>query len=65
MCACEPETFVSLARDLAHWEFEIFLMIIFDGIVGAIAWPLVKKHWQHHIARDRREALEAEKEQQS
>jgi hypothetical protein len=31
-------------------------MLVFDGIVGAVAWPFVKKHWDHHLARDKREA---------
>jgi hypothetical protein len=42
---------------MAHWEFELFLMLIFDGIVGAILWPFVKKHYDHHLARDKKEAV--------
>ena len=49
-----PETFWTLLHDKAHWEFEIFLMVIFDLIVGGVAWPVVKKHWQHHVDRDKR-----------
>lgn len=54
-CGCPPETFWTLLRDRAHWEFELFLMLIFDGIIGAICWPIVKRHWDHHIARDKKE----------
>jgi len=49
------ETFWTLLRDRAHWEFELFLMALFDGLVGAALWPLIRKHWNHHIARDKRE----------
>jgi hypothetical protein len=55
--SCQPETFWTLLRDSAHWEFEIFLMLLLDGLVGAIAWPLIKKHWEHHIERDKREGI--------
>ena len=57
MIQCQPETFQTLLRDKAHWEFELFLMLLFDVVIGAVAWPFVKKHWNHHIARDRKEAL--------
>jgi hypothetical protein len=46
------ETFWTLLRDKAHWEFEIFLMILFDLIIGGLAWPFLKKHWAHHVERD-------------
>ncbi len=52
---CAPETFWFLLHDKAHWEFEMFLMVVFDGLVGAMLWPFVKKHWDHHIARDKKE----------
>jgi len=51
------ETFTSLLRDGAHWEFELFVgfleMIVFDVVIGLIFLPVVKKHWKHHIDRDR------------
>lgn len=53
------ETFWSLLHDPAHWEFEIFLMLLFDVLIGALLWPFVKKHWDHHVARDKKERLEA------
>jgi hypothetical protein len=44
---------------LAHWEFEIFLMAVFDGLIGAgiigFCWPRIKKHWHHHLERDKAE----------
>ena len=51
------ETFSSLLRDRAHWEFEIFLMALFDGLIVGILWPFLYKHWKHHADRDRRETL--------
>ncbi len=48
-----PETFWSLLHDKAHWEFEIFLMVIFDLVLGALVWPFIKKHWNHHVAHDK------------
>lgn len=30
------ETFWTLLRDRAHWEFEIFLMVVFDVMLAAI-----------------------------
>jgi hypothetical protein len=49
----EQETFWTLLRDKAHWEFEIFLMVLFDLVLIGIVWPFVKKHWKHHIDRDK------------
>lgn len=49
------ETFGSLLRDRAHWEFEIFLMLIFDGVIAGLIFPFALKHWKHHIARDSRD----------
>lgn len=57
MCPVAHETFWTLASDAAHWEFELFLMLLFDGIVGAVAWPFVRKHWLHHRERDEREGV--------
>jgi hypothetical protein len=51
----QPETFWTLLHDKAHWEFEIFLMLLFDGIIGALLWPFIKRHWNHHIDRDKKE----------
>lgn len=53
----EHETFWTLLRDIAHWQFEIFLMVLFDGLILGLAWPLLRKHWRHHIARDQRDIV--------
>lgn len=41
------EDFWFLLHNTAHWEFEIFLMIIFDVVIGMIAWPFIK-----HLVRE-------------
>ncbi len=55
----QPETFWTLLHDKAHWEFELFVgfveMLLFDGLIGLLLWPTIKKHWNHHIDRDRKE----------
>lgn len=57
-----PETFWTLLHDSAHWQFELFVgfveMLVFDGFVGFMVWPFIKKHWKHHIDRDSREAVQ-------
>ena len=55
--AGQPETFWTLLHNAAQWEFEIFLMLVFDGVIGALAWPFIKKHWKHHIERDEKENI--------
>ena len=60
MLPCEPpETFWTLLHNGPHWEFELFVgfleMVVMDGLIGLLLWPFLKKHWAHHIARDRRE----------
>ena len=52
-CAEQVETFWTLFQSGPHWAFEIFLMLLFDGLVGAIAWPFVKRHYGHHLQHDR------------
>jgi hypothetical protein len=53
----QPETFWTLLHDGAHWEFELFVglveTVIFDVLIGLMLWPFVKKHWQHHVERDK------------
>jgi hypothetical protein len=57
------ETFSSLLRDRAHWEFELLVgfleMLVFDGIVLGLCWPFIRKHWQHHVDRDKQDTLES------
>lgn len=46
-----PETFVTLLKDPAHWEFELFLMFLQDVILGLLILPLARKHWlRYHPA---------------
>lgn len=49
------ETFGELLRSPGHWAFEIFLMVLFDGIIVGLLFPFARKHWKHHVARDRAE----------
>jgi hypothetical protein len=52
-----PETFWSLLRDRAHWEFELFVNLVFDGLVCGVVFPFAKKHIVHHLQRDEREGI--------
>jgi hypothetical protein len=47
-CSCGPETFWTLLHDAAHWQFEIFLVLLVDGVIGAAFVPFVKKRWKKH-----------------
>jgi len=38
------ETYLDLLTDLPHWLMELTVMAIFDGLIGAIVWPRVKRH---------------------
>ena len=53
----ETETFWTLLRDKAHWEFEIFVSLVVDVVFVGLIWQRVKKHWNHHLARDKKEGL--------
>lgn len=56
------ETFWVLLHDRAHWEFEGFLMVLDNLVIGGLflglIWPKIKKHWRHHLDRDAREGIE-------
>ena len=55
------ESFWDLLKDPAHWEFEIFLIIIFDVIVGIFIWPFIGRALIHHKSdHERLEDLEKE-----
>lgn len=55
------ETFWQLLKDPAHWGFELFLIFIFDVVVGLIVWPFVQKAIIHHKSdHERLEDLERE-----
>jgi hypothetical protein len=57
----EPETFRSLLHDRAHWQFELFVggieMVVFDLLIGALLFPFIKKHWNHHLMRDKKDGI--------
>lgn len=40
------ETFFQLLKDPAHWLFEVFLMILFDVLIGLLLWPAFVE-WMH------------------
>lgn len=51
----EHETLWTLLKDPAHIELELLLIFIFDGVIGLVLWPLIKKHlgrWQTHHRGD-------------
>jgi len=48
----EHETFWTLLGNAAHWEFELFLMFIADGLVGVLIWPRIKRWSKHHKGDD-------------
>ncbi len=55
------ESFLDLLKDPAHWEFEIFLILIFDVLLGAIIWPFARGGLRHHKSdHERLEDLERE-----
>lgn len=55
------ESFLDLLADPAHWYFEIFLIFIFDVIVGLVIWPFIRKGFIHHKSdHERLEELEKE-----
>jgi len=55
-----PETFWTLFHDAAHWKFELFVggieELVTGVLIGMLLWPRIKKHWQHHLERDKKEA---------
>ncbi|MFZ2484957.1 MAG: hypothetical protein WAX80_03100 [Minisyncoccia bacterium] len=50
----EHETFFTLLTDAAHWQFEIFLIFLFDVLIGLLIWPWIKKFLIHHKSDDER-----------
>ena len=56
----EHETFRTLLFDVAHWEFEIFVTLVFDGLVLGLLWPFIRRHWNHHLNRDARDKIVAD-----
>lgn len=44
------ETFWELFKSAGHWEFEIFLMLLFDFVIGFLIWQkLIKPHIHRDI----------------
>ena len=50
----EQETFFTLLRDPAHWQFELLLIFIFDVLIGVLIWPWFRKFIIHHKSDDER-----------
>ncbi len=48
----EQETFFTLLKDSAHWEFELFLIFIFDVVIGVLIWPQIRNWFKHHKEDD-------------
>ncbi len=57
------ETFWDLLKDPSHWYFELFLIVLFDVIIGLLIWPFIQKALTHHKSdHERLEDLEREVE---
>ena len=55
----EHETLWQLLTDTNHWLLELIILVITDGLIGIVLWPLViKPRWQswrkHHKSDDDR-----------
>lgn len=62
----EHETFWSLMRSGPHWLFELFLMFLFDVVIGLVLWPCFKRYALHHQSDDKKtEKLEGQVAQQA
>jgi len=51
----EHETFFTLVTSAAHWELELFIMLLFDVVIGFFLWPfflLRLKRWTKHHRSD-------------
>lgn len=48
----EHETFWTLLSDPAHWQFELFLIFLFDVVIGLLIWPPLKRWFRHHHEDD-------------
>lgn len=52
LCPGHEETLWELLTDPNHWVLEVVIMVVFDGLVGALLWPFIKRHWKHHLYHD-------------
>ena len=50
----EHETLLDLLKDPNHWALEIIIMIVFDGLIGFILYPLFRKKVLHHRTDDQK-----------
>jgi hypothetical protein len=50
----ETETFLDLLKNAAHWEFELFLIVLFDLLIGVLVWPWIKRSILHHKSDDQK-----------
>lgn len=48
----EHETFWTLLQDPAHWYFELFLILLVDGLILGLIWPKLRKWKKHHKEDD-------------
>lgn len=42
------ETYLQLMKDPAHWAFEITTMLLIDGVLAGLAWPMIKRAVRSH-----------------
>ena len=45
---CEDESLWTLMHSVAHWEFELILILLFDILIAGLLWPFIRKHINHH-----------------
>ena len=56
----EHITFWDLLKSPAHWQFEAFLIILLDVIIGILIWPRIKK-WFKGTEEDHDKLTDLEK----
>jgi hypothetical protein len=49
------ESFTDLLFDAAHWEFELFLILLIDLFIMGIGWGFVKRHIHQDVRQVREE----------
>lgn len=42
------ETYVELMKDPAHWGMELTIMVLVDGLLLGVTWPIVKRLVRKH-----------------
>ena len=64
----QEETLWILLHSKAHWEMEILLQLIFDGLLGMILIPMSRylyRRWSRHHQKDDANVAELQKEVQA